>query len=72
MQEHEEHAPLLLTPEEFGRAVRQSRSTIYTKLASGEIPSILIGRSRRIPRAAAEAYVARLCAEQGVTVEGAA
>lgn len=63
---------LLYEPEEAAWAIGQSRSTIYAKMASGEIPSVKIGRSRRIPRAALEAYVARLCTEQGVAPEGGA
>ena len=55
---------LLLTPEEAARRLSMGRTHLYLKLASGEIASIRIGRSRRIPRQALDAYVARLVAEQ--------
>jgi hypothetical protein len=34
------------------------------KMATGEIHSIKIGRSRRIPKQALDAYIARLVSEQ--------
>ena len=40
---------LLLTPQEAAEALSINRSTLYKLLMRGEIPSILIGRSRRIP-----------------------
>ena len=36
------------------------RTTVYQLMASGELKSIKIGRSRRIPAAALEEYVGRL------------
>jgi excisionase family DNA binding protein len=39
----------LLTPEEAARWLGVGRSTLYELLAAGEIPSIRIGRCRRIP-----------------------
>ncbi len=40
---------LLLTPEEAAKALRIGRTSLYKLLRSGEIPSIRVGRSRRIP-----------------------
>jgi excisionase family DNA binding protein len=56
---------LLLTVEEAAALLRIGRSRVYDLIASGEIESVKIGGSRRVPRDAAEAYVRRLVAEQG-------
>ena len=40
---------LLLTPQEAAKALSINRSTLYALLMREEIPSILIGRARRIP-----------------------
>ena len=48
---------LLLTVKEAAEELRVSRSAIYQLVAGGQIPSIRIGRSRRIPRAALVAWV---------------
>lgn len=40
---------LLLTPEEAARRLSLARSTLYELVLTGEIESIKIGRSRRIP-----------------------
>lgn len=53
---------LLYRPERAAVKLDIGRSTVYEKMASGEIPSIKIGRSRRITRAALEEYVRRLSA----------
>jgi hypothetical protein len=37
---------------------------MFALLKSGEVESVLIGRARRVPRAAIEAYTARLTTEQ--------
>ena len=55
---------LLLTPEEAARQLSVGRSHLYLKLASGEIESIRIGRSRRVPIRSLRAYIDRLVAEQ--------
>ena len=47
----------LLTPEECARVLNISRAHLYPRLLSGQIPSITIGRSRRIPRQALEAWI---------------
>lgn len=55
--------PLLFTPEQAAGSMGTGRTTIYALMASGELESIKIGRSRRIPREAVEAYVERLRGE---------
>ena len=48
---------LLLTPDQAFRIIGIGRTHGYSLLASGQIPSIKIGRLRRIPRAALEEWV---------------
>ncbi len=50
---------LLLTPQEAADALSINRSTLYALLMRGEIPSILIGRARRIPVHGLEEWIAR-------------
>lgn len=50
--------------EEGAQHIRVSRSKMFELLKSGEIRSVKIGRSRRIPAAALDEYVARLLDEQ--------
>ncbi len=57
--------PLLLTPKEAAKALGLSQSYIYELLASDALPSITIGRTRRIPRRALEDFVTARTAEQG-------
>lgn len=54
---HPHPTPLLLTVVEAARLLGVGRSTAYELLASGELESVHIGRSRRIPVAAVESYV---------------
>lgn len=56
-------ARLLYRPEEAAEALGLSRARLYQLLATGEIGSVKIGTSRRVPAADLEAYVARLRAE---------
>jgi excisionase family DNA binding protein len=49
---------LLLTPREAARALSIDRSTLYVLLMRGDIPSITIGRARRIPVKALEEWIA--------------
>jgi excisionase family DNA binding protein len=58
------NAPLLLTVEESAKQTRMSRAKMFELLKAGEIRSVKIGRSRRIPVAALDEYVARLLVEQ--------
>ena len=49
---------LLLTVPEVGQILAISRSKVYELLASGSMPSVYIGRSRRIRVSDVEAFVA--------------
>ena len=50
---------LLLTPESAARRLSIGRSALFSLLASGEIESISLGRSRRIPAVALAQFVER-------------
>lgn len=52
--------PVMLTVPQVCRVLQMSRSKVYEMLASGEIPSVSIGRSRRIHNRDLEAYLASL------------
>jgi excisionase family DNA binding protein len=54
------HEKLLLTPEEVGRLLSIGRSQVYKLLMQGELRSLKIGASRRIPVTAVNDYVQRL------------
>ncbi len=41
--------PVVFTVEEFARRLKVSRTTMYTLLNAGDVRSITVGRSRRIP-----------------------
>ncbi len=58
-------APLLLTPVEAARRLSIARSSLYSLLLTGEIVSLKIGRSRRVPLAALADYIDRKVREQG-------
>lgn len=45
-------SPLMLTPRQVQRALQLSPSTVYRMLNEGAIPSVRIGRSRRVPAGA--------------------
>ena len=49
--------PVLLKPSDLIDLLQLSRSQVYLLLASGEIPSIRIGRLRRIRRQDFEAWI---------------
>ena len=53
---------LLLTVQEAANRLSMSRAALYPLVTSGQIDSVLIGRSRRIHVVALEAFVARLTA----------
>lgn len=57
----------LYTPAQVAGVLMLSRSRTYELLASGELPSVKIGRSRRIPEELLREYIARLC-ERAATV----
>lgn len=62
VREHTSSAPdptlVALTVEEAARRLGVGRTTMYALLAAGEIPSVTIGRLRRIPAEALSDYVA--------------
>ncbi len=69
---HSPHpTPLLLTVVEAARLLGVGRSTAYELLASGELESVHIGRSRRVPLAAVEEFVTTLRATPAVRQNGA-
>ena len=47
----------LMTPEEAADALALSRSTVYLELSAGRLESISVGRARRIPIDAIEAWL---------------
>lgn len=51
-------APLLVSPETAAGILEVSRTQVYVMLASGELPSLKIGRLRRIPVRALEEWIA--------------
>lgn len=55
---------LLLTPEEAAQAIGVSRARIYELLGQREIPSLKVGRSRRVPVSVLQGWIARELAEQ--------
>ncbi len=54
---------LLYRPEDAATVLAIGRSAVYEAMRRGELESVQIGRSRRIPAVAIEAYVARLRGE---------
>lgn len=54
---------LLVKPEEAATILSVGRSTVYDLMASGELESVRIKGSRRIPIAAIERFVERLLDE---------
>ena len=57
-------SPLLLRPEQAALLLGCGRTYIYGLMDRGELPSLRIGRLRRIPRAAVEAYIVDQVAKQ--------
>jgi excisionase family DNA binding protein len=62
-----EESPLLLTVDEAARQLSIGRSHLYEYLLRGGLPSIRIGRSRRIASRDLEAFVERLLEESSDT-----
>jgi excisionase family DNA binding protein len=48
---------LLLTPEQAAAELQIARRRIFEMIADGTLPSVKIGKSRRIARAALQEYV---------------
>ena len=51
--------PLLLTVEEAAKALSCGRSTIFKLMNAGELPSITVGRLRRIRPEAVDEFIRR-------------
>ena len=58
--ERTEAGRLLLRPEEVARALGVGRTTVFELIRAGELRSVKIGKSRRIPTEAVREYVAGL------------
>jgi excisionase family DNA binding protein len=54
-------APLLVTVEQAAELLNVGRTTMYGLVASGTIPSVRIGKCRRVAVDALDAYVEGLC-----------
>lgn len=55
---------VMLTAEQAAEALGIGRTTMYALIKAGEIQSIRIGRLRRVPADAIDAYTQRLINEQ--------
>lgn len=53
---------LMLTVPEVAQALNIKRTTVYELMRRGDIPSVKIGKSRRIHRQQFDAYVEQLVA----------
>jgi excisionase family DNA binding protein len=49
--------PLLLRPIEAAKLLGLSRSTVYEMIAAGELPSVRLGHSIRVPLAALKDWI---------------
>jgi excisionase family DNA binding protein len=58
-------SPLLLSVQDTSRLLGIGRSQIYKLLASGELPSVKVGRLRRIPSHALHKWIERRMQNQG-------
>jgi len=54
---------LLYTPVEAAHALGVSRSTIYVLIANGQVPSVRIGASRRVPAEGLREFISGLGAK---------
>lgn len=54
------HPPLLLRPEDAASRLSISRSRVYELMAEGRLPSVTIGRSRRVRSEDLARFVAEL------------
>ena len=62
-EDPEEMSPLLLTVDRAAQKLGICRDFMYRLLARGEMRSVKIGRSRRVPVGELEAYIARRLSE---------
>ena len=63
---------LLLTVEQAADRLGVARSHLYRWLTTGELPSLKLGRSRRIPVAALERFVSERLEEEAAGQPGGA
>ena len=52
--------PIFLSPEEAARLLAWNRTAVFEAMRKGELESVKLGRLRRIPVVALQAYVSRL------------
>lgn len=57
--------PLLLRVDEAAEALALSRTKVYELMASGELESVKVGRSRRVPRSALDSLVHMYLVNEG-------
>ena len=55
---------LLVKPTEAGESLALGRSTTYLRIARGEIPSVIVGGSVRVPVEALRAWIKRKARER--------
>ncbi|GLY39609.1 hypothetical protein Amsp01_056330 [Amycolatopsis sp. NBRC 101858] len=55
----------MLTVEQAADRLAVSRTTMFALIKDGVVPSVLIGRNRRVPADELAAYVERLIAQAG-------
>lgn len=53
-------SPLLYTTAQAGKRLNCGKTTLYHLIMTGQLESVTVGRARRIPAVALEAYVERL------------
>ena len=58
---------IVLTIEEAAQALGIGRTLMYALVMSGEVESVQIGRLRRVPVDALDAYIARLRGSHGAS-----
>lgn len=61
---------LLYPPKESAGILSVSTAKIYQLMASGELPSIRIGKSRRVTRVALEQFIAAQAEREGTYTPG--
>lgn len=59
--------PRLYTVEEVARLLRMSRAFVYRLVMSGQLESVLLGRSRRVPSIALDSFIDRLRRDGGIS-----
>ena len=65
----EQHRAGVLSPDGAAARLNVGRTTIFKLIASGELPSVRIGKLRRIPARALMGYVERLVAGNAKSLE---